>query len=99
MGKHHILTSAHAPKQMLEVMVFAHHEDSADLCATDVKEIVYTSRMELVLHHESGCVHYQYSYMLVKKEEPSLYDQTMIGRLNLFQKYYHLQTQHNALKD
>ena len=40
MGKHHILISVHALKQMLGVMVigFAHHEDSADLCATDVKK-------------------------------------------------------------
>ena len=48
-------------------MVFAHHEDSADLCATDVKEIAYTSTMELVLHHESSCIRYQYSYMLVER--------------------------------
>ena len=49
MGKHHILTSVHAPKQVMEVMSFAHHEHNADLCATDVKEIAYTSTMELVL--------------------------------------------------
>ena len=37
-------------------MSFAHHEDSADWCATDVKDIAYTSTMELVLsHHESRC--------------------------------------------
>ena len=29
MGNHHILTSVHAPKQVLAVMGFAHHEDSA----------------------------------------------------------------------
>ena len=47
-------------------MGFAHHEDSADLCATDIKEI-YTSTKELVLfHHESKCINYQYSYMIVE---------------------------------
>ena len=45
-------------------MGFAHHENSADLCATDVKEFAYASTMELVLcHHKSRCIRYQYSYM------------------------------------
>ena len=45
-------------------MGFAHHEDSADLCPYDVKEIAYSSTMKLVLsHHESRCIRYQYSYM------------------------------------
>ena len=35
MGKHPILTCVHAPKQVPDVMGFAHHENSADLCATD----------------------------------------------------------------
>ena len=54
------------PKQVLEVMVFAHYEDSADLCATDVKEIAYTRTIKRVLHHENRCISYQYSYMLVE---------------------------------
>ena len=38
----------------------AHHEDNADLYATDVKEIAYNCTMELVLsHHESRCIRYQ----------------------------------------
>ena len=66
MGKCHILTSVHAQKT--EVMGFVHHEDSADLCANDMKEIAYTSTMELVLsHHESRCIGYQYSYMVVER--------------------------------
>ena len=71
-GKHHILTSIHAPKQVLEVIMgFAHHEDSADLCAYDVKEIAYTSTMELVLsHHESRSIRYQYSYMIIERTIP-----------------------------
>ena len=52
---------------MLEVAAFARHEDSADLCATDVKEIAYTSTMELVLHHESICIRYHCPYMLVER--------------------------------
>ena len=61
-------------------MGFTHHEDSADLCATDIKEI-YASTMELVLsHHESKCVNYQYSYMTVERRTtpvwPKNYRQT-----------------------
>ena len=67
-GKHYILTSVHAPEQVLRVMGFAHHEDSADWCATDVKEVVDTNTMELVRsHHESRCIHYQHSYMIVER--------------------------------
>ena len=66
MGKLHILASVPAPKQVLVVIGFAHHEDSADLCATDVKEIAYAITMELVLsHHESRCI--RYSYMIVAR--------------------------------
>ena len=66
------LTSVHAQKQVPEVMGLAHHEDSADFCATDVKEIAYTSIMELVLaHYKSRCICYQYSYMTVERTIPS----------------------------
>ena len=55
----------HAPKQVTDVMGFAHHENNADLCATGVKEFAYASTMELVLsHHESRCIRSQYSYMI-----------------------------------
>ena len=65
-------------------MCFAHHEVGADLCATDVKEIAYTSTIEIVLsHNENRCISFQYSYMIIE-EEPSLYDQTMTGRQKLF---------------
>ena len=65
MGKHHILTSGHAPKQVPEVMDVAHH-DSADLCAIDVKEIAYTSTIELDLsHHESRYILYLHSFIIV----------------------------------
>ena len=68
MGKHHILTSVHAPEQVLRIVGFAHHEDSADWCATDVKEVVDTNTMELVLfHHESRCIRYQHSSMIVER--------------------------------
>ena len=49
-------------------MGFAHHEDSADVCAYDAKDIAYTSKMELVLsHHESGCIRYQHSYVIIER--------------------------------
>ena len=49
-------------------MGFAQHEDSTDLCATGVKEIAYTSTMELVLsHHEGRCIRYQYFFMIVER--------------------------------
>ena len=101
MGKHHILTSVHAPKQVLEIMGFAHHENSADLCAADIKWITYASTMELVLsHHECRCVYHQYSYMIVERRAIplSFYDQKITGRLNLLKKY-HMQTQQNGLKE
>ena len=51
-----------------EVMGFVHHEDSADVRANIIKEIAYTSTMELVVsHHESRCICYQYSYMVVER--------------------------------
>ena len=51
----------------MEIMGIAHHEDNADLCANDIKEIAYTCTMELILsHHESRCIRYQYSYMVVE---------------------------------
>ena len=53
--------------------------------------------MELVLsHHESRCVHYQYSYMIVDRRNIPLLP-TNYSRLNLFKKY-HMQTQQNGLK-
>ena len=49
-------------------MGFVHHGDSADLCANDIKEFAYTSAIELVQsHHESICIRYQYSYMVVER--------------------------------
>ena len=42
MGKHPILTRVHVPKQVPDFMGFAHHENSADLCATDVKEQMHS---------------------------------------------------------
>ena len=44
------------PKQVLEVMGFAQHEDSTGLCATGVKVIAHTSTMELVLSHHKADV-------------------------------------------
>ena len=86
MGKHPILTSVHAPKQVPGVMGFVHHENGADLCATNVREFAYASIMELVLsHNESRCIHYQHSCMIVERRT-TLYDQTIAGRLNLFKK-------------
>ena len=80
-------------------MDFAQHEDSTDLCAAGVKQIAYTSTMELVLsHHEGRCIRYQYFCMIVERRTIPL-DQTITGGLNLFQNNYHMQTQQNALKD
>ena len=56
------------PKQVLEVMGFAKHEDSTGLCATGVKVIAYTSTMELLLsHHKGRCICYKYFYMIVER--------------------------------
>ena len=74
MGKHPILIRVHAPKQVPDVMGFAHHENSADLCATGVKEFAYASTKELVLsHHESRCIRYQYSYMIEERRTTPLW--------------------------
>ena len=45
------------PKQVLEVVGFAQHEDSTNCCATAVKEIAYTSPMGLVLSHQEGSIY------------------------------------------
>ena len=84
MGKQPILTRVHAPKQVPDVMGFAHHENSTDICATDVKEFAYASTMEMVLYlQESRSIRYQYPYM-IEERRTTIYDQTIAGRLNLF---------------
>ena len=67
-------------------MGFAHHEDSADLCATDIKEVTYASTTKFVLsHQENGCVHYRYSYMIVERRTILLWPK-ITGGQNLFKK-------------
>ena len=49
-------------------MGFAHQENSADLCATDVNVFACANTVELVLsHHESRCIRCQYSYMIEER--------------------------------
>ena len=98
MGQHPILTRVYAPKQVPDVMGFAHHENSADLCPTDVKELAYASTMGLGLsHHESKCIRYQYSYMIEEKKNHSFMTKQLPAGWTCFKN--HRQAQQNALKE
>ena len=84
MGKHPILTRVHAPKQVPDVMDFAHYENSADLCATDVKELAFKPVQWNLFCPTTRAEVFAIWIPTWLKEEPPLYDQTVAGRLNLF---------------
>ena len=88
MGKHHILTNWHAPKQVL-----------GDLCVTDVKRIApQYSTIELVLsHNDIRYIHYQNPYMNVERVI-SLWPNND-RQTEFVSKEFHMQTEQNALKE
>ena len=74
MGKHNILTSGHAPKQVLGVMVCSPWRQCWFMCHWCKRNCPQYSIMELVLsHHESRYIRYQYSYMIVERRTVPLW--------------------------
>ena len=66
-------------------MGFAHHEDSADLSSIDVKKLPTPAQWNLFCPTTGADVFVISIPTWLLKEELSLYDQIITGRLNLFQ--------------